>query len=314
MLLELHPPSDNLSDEHAHPGFLWEAFDFEMCNSFQVSKVCWIFCTILCSVTGFPACVAILWELFKRHHSGTPLTPNSFFILHLTIMDAVFLAIIPAGVLNHLIWKAWAIEATWNALFALNMCGRPLLMACVCLDCYVAVVHPITYHKRKSMTPRIVMVCIVWAWTAAFAVAFFLFYKFYGLYSTLSFVIAVVTVGMCDCSILRALVKSDASRKNIHLQKQRAVQTLINSLVVTMFSYIPPLLLEVIGRTMLIDFRFFMCVIEIPASILSSSGSAIMPNLHLLNRKKPSLFGCSLDRIRCCGKRGHFDVEKAASS
>lgn len=186
--------------------------------------------------------------------SGTPLTPNSFFILYLIIMDTVFLAIIPAGVLNHLIWKVWAIVAAWNALFAMNLCGRPLLMACICLNCYVAVVHPIPYHKRKSMTPRIVMVCVVWTWTAAFAIVFFLFYKFYGLCSTLSFVIAIVTVGMYDCSILRALVKSDTGRKNIHLQKQRAVQTLINSLVVTMFSYIPPLLLEVIGRTMLTDF------------------------------------------------------------
>lgn len=258
---------------------------------------------MLCFVLGFPACVVILWDMFKTHRNGTPFTPNRFFTLNITIMDIIFLVLIPPGVLNHLIWEIWVVEAIWNAIFALNACGRPMLMACICMDCYLAVVHPITYHQRKSMTLRVVMVGIVWTWTVGFGIIFFLFYKLYfSMVSIVSFLIAIVIIAICDSVILRALVKSDPGRKNIHPQKQRAIQTLINSLVITLFSYLPPLLLVVIGKLLISSFITFMCVIAIPVTVTSSLGSAIMPILHLSNNPKLGCFknGCFLYKIRWC--------------
>lgn len=283
MLFDLHPK--HLSNTSAQHGFVWEKFNFIMCGLSEWKIYTWCSFTLLCTVIGLPACAVILWEIFKTHRNGTPLTPNNFFILNVSIMDVFFLALILPGILNNLIWESWVVEACWNASYALNLCGRPLLMACNCLDCYLAVVHPVTYHKRKSMTPRVVMVVMVWIWTVAFAILFFLFYKlFFSVISTIPFLIASIIIIICDSLILHALFKSKPGRKNIHPQKQRAVQTIINSLVSTMCSYLPIFLLIVIGRLLISSFSTFICVLGLPIAVCSSLGSAIMPVLHLINK------------------------------
>lgn len=301
-----HVPTKNLSSSH----LMWEEFDFHLCNQFPGSKYTWAFFTLFCFVLGFPASVAILWELFKMHRNGAPFTPNRFFILNISIMDAAFLVLIPAGVLNHLIWKFWPMEACWNGAYALNLWGRPLLMACSCLDCYLAVVHPITYHNMKSMTPRIWAVAIVWMWTLTFSIISIMFYKFFfTLWSIVPFVIAITVVGICDCFIFHTLVTSDPHRKNV--QKQRAIQTLFNSLVITIFTYLPPVILITIG-VYAIEYVAFVCVIAIPMTVMSSLGSVLMPILHLINTRKCNYFKCEnvLQNLEKLKKKKKKEVRK----
>lgn len=286
MLMEGHVLTKNISTSQV----LWEEFDFQFCNDFPGSKYTWAISTFFCFIVGFPASVAILWEWFKMQRNGAPLTPHRFFILNISIMDAVFLLFIPAGVLNHLIWESWPMEACWNAVYSLNVWGRPLLMSCSCLDCYLAVVHPVTYHNMKSMTPRIWLVVIVWIWTLAFAAISLMFYKiFFTMWAIVPFVIAIVVVGMCDSFIFYTLVTSDPHGKNV--QKQRAIQMLFNSLVITIFTYLPPVILITIGHYGF-EYVTFVCVIAIPMNILSSLGSVIMPILHLIDTGKCIFFRC----------------------
>lgn len=286
MLLEtnLHPSNSATS------GFEWEQFDFNMCDRFAGSKYAWAASTLLCFALGFPASVVILWEMFKKHRNRARFTPNEFFILNLSIMDVSFSIFIPPGVLNHLIWKCWEVEAFWNAVYAFSVSGRPLLMACTCLDCYLAVVHPITYHQRKSMIQnmRVVMVTTVWICTLAFAISFFLFYKlFFAVVSVIPYIVAIVIIGICDSFILYTLMTSKPGRKN--LQKQRTIQILTNSLVISLFSYIPPLFMIVVGRAMT-DIRTFVCVIGTPMTIISPLGSVLLSILHLSNIGKLNCF------------------------
>lgn len=299
MLSDLH--SKHVSNTSTLNGFVWEQFNFMMCGMAEWKIYTWCSVILLCTVIGFPACAVTLWEIFKTHRNGTLFTPNNFFMLNVSIMDAIFLAFLPIGILNDLTWNSWVIEACWNASYALNLCGRPLLMACICLDCYLAVVHPVTYLKRKSMTPRVVMVGIVWTLTAACATLYLLFFKlFFSLVSTIPFLIANVIIGICDFLILHALVKSKPGRKNIHPQKQRAVQTIINSLVLTMCSYFPIFLLIAIGQPL--SLGTFICVLGPPIAVCSSLGSVIMPVLHIINKGTLGHFrlGCSQFKIRWC--------------
>lgn len=253
---------------------------------------------MLCFAFGLPASVAILWDLLKTHRRGTPFTPSNFFILNLTIMDAVFLAFIPPGLLNYVIWQNKGFEAIWDFFYALNTCGRPLLMASICLDCYLAVVHPITYHKKKSLTPRVIIVAIIWTLTAATGIVFCLTFRvFYTMFSTVPFIVTIIIIGICDVFIFHALVKSDPGRKNIHPKKLRAIQTLVNSLVITVISYLPPVLLVAIGMPLISDLTTFMCIIGLPGTITSASGSAVMPLLHINNIGKFDRF-----RFGCCRK------------
>lgn len=296
MLLETRNRSTRLSNDSAASGFYWEEFNFEACEGQEEGRTFFGFITALCFAFGLPASVAILWEMFKTHRRGTPFTPNTFFILNLTTMDVVFLVFIPPGLLNHFIWRRWEFEACWNFVFALNTCGRPLLMACICLDCYLAVVHPITYHKRKRLTPRVVMAGIVWALTIACGIVYFFFYKlFFTMFSTVPLIITIIITGICDSFILYTLgCKSDPGRKNIHPQKQRAIQTVINSLVMVVLSYLPPIILLSI-RPLFGSFNIFLCTVGIPLTITSTLGSAVMPILHLNTLGKFDRF-----KLGCC--------------
>lgn len=278
----------------SHVVNIWEEFDFEVCKDYREGIYIWAFCTLLCFVFGFPASIAILWELLKTHRRGTPLTPNDFFILNLSAMDIVFFVFILPGVLNHLIWHCWVFEAIWNGIYALNTCGRPFLMACICLDCCVAVVHPIIYHKKKSLTPRVMVAGIVWTFTVATGIAFGLFHTlYYSIFPIVLFVIPVIIIGICDSFILHALIRSDLGRKNIHPQKKRAIQTLINSMVMAAISYLPPVLMYAFGLQL--NITIFICTIVVPITITSTLGSTVMPILYLNNIGK-------LDRFRLCKK------------
>lgn len=279
MVPEGHGITKNISTSH----FIWHEFDFHLCDKFPGSRYTWAISTLFCFIMGFPASVAILWEIVKMHRNGSPFTSNSVFMLNVSIMDVVFLVSIPPGVLNHLLWESWLVEAFWNAIYALNICGRPLLMACSCLDCYLAVVHPVTYHNMKNMTPSIWMVVGVWIWTITFATLYFLFYTIYfTLWSIVSFIVAIVVVVICDSFIFYTLL-TNRHRKNP--QKQRAIQMLINSLVIMAFTYLPPVILITIG-VYGIEYVAFVCIIGIPVHVMSSLGSVLMPILHLFNTGK----------------------------
>ncbi|TKS89838.1 Proteinase-activated receptor 3 [Collichthys lucidus] len=296
MLHEIRFRFRHLSNNSDTSGIVSENV-FDMCNNFEKNLYIWVSFMLLCFIFGFPATVANLWEMFQTQRRGTPLTPNRFFMLNLCVMDVVSLAYIPPGLLNYFIWRIWVLEAIWNGITTLSVCGRPLLMACVCLDCYLAVVHPVTYHNRKSLGPRVVMVGIVWILTVVYGIVAFFFYKlFLHMVSTVPFMAAIVITGVCDSFILHTLVKSGPGKKNIHSQKQRAIQTLINSLVMTVFSYLPPVFLLAIGKSLINDDKVLECTIGIPMTIIYSFGSAIMPILQLNNNGK-------LDRfLKCCRK------------
>lgn len=262
--------SSNGSEHHL------EYFYLTLCERHKDGIYTWTFLTCLYFVFAFPACVTILYELFKAHRRGTPFTPNYFFILNISVMDLVFLVFIPPGLINFHIWHEWTFEMIWNFTYAFNTSGRPLLMACICVDCYMAVVHPVIYHKRKSLTPRVLMVSAVWALTVAIGLVYMIDVMLY--YSILSMVpstIAIIIIGSCDFFILRTLKRSNPGMPNIHPQKQRAIQTVISSLVVTVISYLPPVLLIAIGKPLLSK-RAFICAASIPITVASTLGSAAL--------------------------------------
>lgn len=273
-------------------------FDFDGCKSVEWPKHIWAICTTLFFVVGFPASITILWETFKMYRRGTPFTPSDFFMLNLSTMDAVFFLFVPPGMYNQFKLKNVEFEAFLNGVYSLSTCGRPLLMACVCLDCFLAVVYPVIYHKTKSLTPRVITAAFVWIVTIANGIGFFFLYElFASMYYTVPFIIAIVIIGVCDSFIVYTLIKSERGRKSVHPQKQRAIQTIINSLIVAGISYVPPVFLYSVGIPLITDVSMFFCTIAIPVTVTSIMGSAVMPLLYLNNLGKLDYF-----KVRCCSK------------
>lgn len=280
MFPHVHPRSQNLTFNFSEPS----GEMFGHCGDMIAGIIVWASLSALFSLVGCPACVAVLWELFRRHKAGTPITPNDVFMLNLTIMDLVFLFFVLFGLCNFLLWHIDSAQMLSNFLYSLNLAGRPLLTACICLDCYLAVVHPVAYRTRKSLTPRVLMTAAVWTITLAQGAASTVVEELnHSAWAMFVYVIALPIIVICDVSILWTLKKSLRTGGDLHPRKKKALQIITNSMVMTVISYVPPVLAYVLGDLIISDEKEFECFLAIPILITPTAGSVIMPLLYLGN-------------------------------
>ncbi|XP_049420315.1 lysophosphatidic acid receptor 4-like [Epinephelus fuscoguttatus] len=274
----------NLTSNSSEPSGDMGVFMFGHCGDMMAGIIVWASLSALFSLVGCPACVAVLLELFRRHKAGTPVSPNDVFMLNLTIMDLVFLFFVPLGLCNFLLWYIRPIQMLSNFLYALNLAGRPLFTACICLDCYLAVVHPVTYRTRKSLIPRVLMAAAVWTITVTQGITFKVVSEMnHSAWAMSVYIIALPIIISCDVSILWALKKSVHAGGDLHPRKKKALQIITNSMVMTVTSYVPPVLAYILGDLIISDDTVYECFLAIPILITPTAGSAIMPLLYLGN-------------------------------
>lgn len=290
MFLHLHLRSQNLTLNFSEPP---EDEMIGHCGDLIAGIIVWASLSALFSLLGCPACVAVLWELFRRHKAGTPATPNDVFMLNLTIMDLLFLFFVPFGLSNFLLWHIRSVQMFSNFLYALNLAGRPLLTACICLDCYLAVVHPVAYRARKSLTPRLLMAAAVWTITLVQgSMATVVDELNHSAWAMFVYVIALPIILICNVSILWTLKKSQRAGGALHPRKKKALQIITNSMVMTVISYVPPVLVYILGDLIISDEKEFECFLAIPILINPTAGSVIMPLLYLGNLGMLKSLGC----------------------
>lgn len=160
-------------------------------------------------------------------------------------------------------------------------------MTCICLDCYLAVVHPITYRVRKGLTSRVLMSAAVWVVTVMHSVWYIVIdYHDSSILNILAYVITIPVIVVCDVFIFRALKRPDPAGRDIHPQKQKALQIITNSLIMALLSYLLPVLVYISGKLAPIELNVFVCSVLFPSYICPTMGSAIMPILYLSNLGK----------------------------
>ncbi len=146
-------------------------------------------------------------------------------MFNLTIIDLVFLTVLPFGVYNYMLLHNTEFEWFNNFTYSLTICGRPLFMACVCGDYYFAVVHPIIYMtNRKTAIIRKVTAVTIWLFIVCFGCLIVIYpWVFTTIFTSIPLFISLPVIGFCDISVLRALKKTDPSGKsNIHPQKKES--------------------------------------------------------------------------------------------
>ncbi|KAL2078719.1 hypothetical protein ACEWY4_026404 [Coilia grayii] len=266
--------SSNLSSSVVHLAEVsWNCYNF-------TGPMVWCVCSIPCTGVGLPACVWLLWELIKRKHSGSANT----YMLNLTVMDLVFNIFLLPTALNYFLFRNALLRKICFIASSFNVSGRPLFTACVCVDCYMAVVRPITYMKTRNSRYAVVVSVVVWSVVLACGTLIMIREDLVAVFTVTVCTLALPTITFCDIFILRTLRKPDPSgRADVHPQKQRALQTITNSLVITVMAYLPPLVLEVFSALMPLSPMEVLCNIEVPVRIACMLGSTLMPLLHLEN-------------------------------
>ena len=238
-------------------------------------------CVTICSfVFGFPGAAAILLDMFEKGRKGMPFSPNVVFMLNLTVMDILFL-ILRQSEWFYDFYEHNLVAVAFNSfLYSFNVCGRPLFITCICLDCYLAVVHPLTYRERKSLTPRILMAVGVWTATSAYGFYFAMLQKGDSEpIPILFYILTLPVIGFCDVSILWTLMRSSPARGNIHPSKKKALQITIHNLIIGLFSYLP----SIIGWFLS---EITTCLDLTPLLSCAVFGNTLSINLHLNNMGK----------------------------
>ncbi|XP_036388774.1 lysophosphatidic acid receptor 6 [Megalops cyprinoides] len=134
------------------------------CNptaDFQIYLFPVVYCLVL--VLGLVGNVGALYVFIFRI---TPRTSSNVYVINLALADTVFLCTLPFRIHYHLNGNDWifgkvACQVT-GTLFFTNIYISIAFLTCICIDRYIATVHPHTYLRLRNTRCSLVVSLAVW--------------------------------------------------------------------------------------------------------------------------------------------------------
>ncbi|XP_066469041.1 uracil nucleotide/cysteinyl leukotriene receptor-like [Tiliqua scincoides] len=119
--------------------------------------------SVACALSLVSNCVA-LWSCWANRAQAPPIM---VFIYNLIVIDLLFALSLPLQVVYHARHNDWPFgeslcKAT-NALFLANMFSCTLFLVCICLERYLAVIHPLHYLRLRWPLYRVLLSMFIWA-------------------------------------------------------------------------------------------------------------------------------------------------------
>ncbi|XP_078283937.1 lysophosphatidic acid receptor 6-like [Rhinoraja longicauda] len=281
-------------------------------------------------VLGTSSNAAALW-LFLRAKEALP--PSDVFMANLAAIDLLFATTLPFRVVYHALGNDW-IFGEWGcklmgSLFFANLYGSTLFLTCICVDRYIAVVHP--FHSLALRRPRDRMLVCLAVWLVMAACVLYLMLKgplintfpdgrtaclenfssgsWSGRISgisivgaTVGFVLPLLVIGVCYPLIARRLLEPTAGRA-IHDVKRRALRTVLLILAVFLVCFVPYHLVQLVHTALRLrpttgpackHLRFTYAARRVTMA-LTSLNCCLDPLIYSLARHRPPL-----SSLCCC--------------
>ncbi|CAL8276919.1 unnamed protein product [Merluccius merluccius] len=269
---------------------------YESCRELP-AVIIWYLCLQFINMfLGIPANLMVLWLI--RRNKGDSST-SDIFILQLAVLD-VFFCLTPPLELANIVYLTS--DVPWYVLrfFYGIKDTSPLFLACICLDRYMAVLHPITFTELKDRRHRAVLATTVWLVVLTYAVCKCVntvphFEKVFTVLILATFAFMV----FCNIAILWALRQSGPGRDEMHPVKKRAFKMVLIILAIIVFNYFPPVALFPFRAYY--DKDVFRCYIHYLAFGLMDFSSSIQPVLYLSKEK------LVLSAALCCKEKKKHD-------
>ncbi|XP_067231457.1 chemokine XC receptor 1-like [Chanodichthys erythropterus] len=189
---------------------------------------------------GLPTHSYVIWLIITG--SGVA---SGFFNLNLSVCDtgncllSLFYIIYFCG-FSHL-------TTLTEFLIGISITGRPLFQCLMCVERYLAVVHPVTFLKYKPLRYRVICCTVAWVITlgscvyCVFTVGLFYMYIWFYLIQSLLFLSIQL---FCLVAVLRALKQSRPGercreREEENLMKRRAFLLIVITTVSVIIFYMP---------------------------------------------------------------------------
>ncbi|XP_069372544.1 uncharacterized protein [Paralichthys olivaceus] len=237
---------------------------------------------IVTFLTGQPVVVTLLWTSLTSRKTpdilncNLALFHNSQHLVSLVHLCILFL--LPDGQSRVL-----------DFLLAYAQTGGPMNLGFICIQRYVAVIHPTSYPLLKKRRYREVCVAMVWLFSLSFAImhTFESFPAVAGkFFANLPFFLIMFMTSMVVHSSIKTvnmLKKPGPESDKLHPAKRRAFNAVRATFTITMCFYFPVALMQRVPFDNECDFD---CVIKPVSFLLLSAASVAYPLFNLSTQRK----------------------------
>ncbi|KAA0713481.1 Lysophosphatidic acid receptor 4 [Triplophysa tibetana] len=262
-------------------------YRYEVCAAVPYGFVFYFGVKVLNLAVGFPTNALVIWQIIKKKSEGST---SDIFIFNLSILDAYFCLMTPVDMVNRLYLNN---ENVWHFQhFAYGLKDMaPLFLTCICLDRYVAVVHPIVFTGIRDNRIRIGVSVFVWALILTVALT----KGILGVLSTNEVFSGVILSALflmvfCNLSIIWVLRKSVAGKETMNPVKKKAFRMVSTVLAIIVVNYLPPVALMAFASTYtFVDLR---CKISVSVFAIMDLSSTLEPLLYVSKRERSALCCC----------------------
>lgn len=216
-------------------------------------------------ILGLPINSYVLWLICTGKGSGIV---AEFFSLNLAICEILFclgsVAFLPIGKCPELYYVACFMVPLPNA-------GRPLINSVICIERYLAVLHPVSFLKYKPLRYKLLCSAVIWTTTLSYCVysllvlTFNKMYLFVCAFMILHFLLIFVKL-LCSFAIFRALKhpgpgEKGKEREEADLMKKKAIKFILIITVAMMFQYTPMFFVGILYRNLsIVQFELLWCI------------------------------------------------------
>ncbi|XP_039512542.1 G-protein coupled receptor 4-like [Pimephales promelas] len=264
---------------------LW--YLFEACAEAPHWFIFYFGVKVLNLVAGVPLNILVMWQILKKKSEGST---SDIFILNLSVLDAYFGLMTPVDIANRLHFSD---ETIWYSVrFAYGLKDvTPLFLTCICLDRYVAVVHPILFTGIRDNRIRIAVSVVVWGLILAYSLT----KCFLGVLSVNEVFSGVILAAFflmvfCNLSIILVLRKSVAGKEIMNPTKKRAFKMVTIVLAIIVVNYLPPVALLPFASTY--SFVTFRCKIALAVFSIMDLSCTVEPLLYLSKMERSQFCPC----------------------
>lgn len=209
---------------------------------------------------------------------------REFFQLNLSIFEVLYSTIcisfftkffrlawrLPNGIFNSLIWS-----------------GRPLLQCCICLEHFVAVVHPVSYLRYRSLRVKAGVAASAWTVIFSFIIFYILFNDFKEWVLAIGCITFMSVMLFCYVSVFTALKKprpGEGRGERDRRVKTRAIYLITTILVSFSLGYV--LWITTIVVSKMIPWFIYEEEIRKTCNLLISICGLVQPLMYLQRRQK----------------------------
>ncbi|XP_024918384.1 proteinase-activated receptor 3-like [Cynoglossus semilaevis] len=260
---------------------------FEGCIHMPATIIWYMTMQFINMCLGVPANITVLWLVYKNKGDSSN---SGIFIFQLAVLDLLFCLSLSFEIVDILFITSSTVPYILRFFYGIKDTS-PLVLACICLDRYIAVLHPIAFTRLKDRQYRAVLAGVVWVIILGYSIA-----------SCAKIIpsAAKVYMGMilgpfafmvfCNIAILWALRQSGPGRDEMHPVKKRAFKMVLIILAIIVFHYCPPVVLFPFQDYFSPD--VFRCQVHYGAFGVMDFSSTVQPMLYLSRGSLPRILNC----------------------